>query len=392
MVGRGALVAAVVAAILLAVASASGASQQLRLALLPLPKTALGPAGHALPLAADSGADSNAHSASQASGNVTAAQLKHLGRISGYSLDYGSPLTGSPAVGEIGTEVEQYRTAAEARKGLGFWHKQELDVRELKAIGLNVSFKKIALAQVHQPHWAYLTIGKIHGLKPIYGVDAQLLDGAYLLDVSIGAGSAAAAKRLLPVIAQKLDRRLRLAQSGGLHAKVVTLPRGRPGPPPHGPKPGSMVLTRSDLGTPATIQHAGYVSPRSAFDEYAVSTYDESVAPAGSYAYFSQEASLAGSALEVKYFAALGAGALARAGGSVGSATPVNVQSAGDHAYGEVVRASIGGNPAYEAIVVLWRGKYLDFVLGASPTKLTASDVQGLAQKAAHRLNLAVGG
>ena len=193
------------------------------------------------------------------------------------------------------------------------------------------------------------------------------------------------------MIAQKLDQRLRLAQSGGLHAKPVTLPRGKPGPPPHGPKPGSMVLTRSDLGTPATIQHAAYVSPRSAFDEYAVSTYDESVAPAGSYAYFSQEASLAGSALEVKYFAALGAGALARAGGAVGSATPVNVHSAGDHAYGEVVRASIGGNPAYEAIVVLWRGKYLDFVLAASPTKLTASDVQSLAQKAAHRLNLAVG-
>ena len=392
MVRRGALVAAVVAAILLSVASASGASQQLRIALLPLPKTVLGRAGHALPLAADSGADSNAHSASQASGSVTAAQLKHLGRISGYSLDYGSPLTDSPTVGEIGTEVEQYRTAAEARKGLAFWRKQELDVRELKAIGLNVSLKKIALAQVHQPHWAYLTIGKIHGLKPIYGVDAQLLDGAYLLDVSIGAGSAAAAKKLLPVIAQKLDRRLRLAQSGGLHAKPVTLPRGKPAPSAAGAEAGVDGATRSDLGTPATIQHAGYVSPRSAFDEYAVSTYDGRWLRPVPTPLLARGFARREDALEVKYFAALGAGALARAGGSVGSATPVNVQSAGDHAYGEVVRASIGGNPAYEAIVVLSRGKYLDFVLGASPTKLTASDVQSLAQKAAHRLNLAVGG
>ncbi len=391
MVGRGALVAAVAAAVLLTVASASGASQQLKLAVLPLPKTALGQAGHSLSLAADSGADSNAHSASQASGNVTAAQLQHLGRVSGYSLDYGNPFSGSPAVSEIATEAEQYRSAALARKGLGFWRKQELDNRQLKSIGLNVTFKKVALAHVAQPHWAYLTIGKVHGLKPVYAVDAEMLDGDYLLDVSIGAGSAAAAKRLVPGIAQKLDQRLRLAQSGDLHAKPVTLPRAKPGPLPHGPKPGSMVLTKSDVGTPATIQRSGYVNPRNAFDEYATSAYDLLMAPAGSYGYFSQEVMLANSALEVKYFAALGAAALAHGGGEVGAATPVNVGSAGDHAHGELVRATIGGNPAYEAVVVLWRGKYLDFVLGASPTKLTASDVQSLAQKAAHRLNVGVG-
>lgn len=391
MVWRGALAAALVAAILLPVASASGASQP-KLAVLPLPKTALGQAGSSLTLAADSGADSNAHSASQASGNVTTAQLTHLGRVSGYTLDYGDPFTDSPGVSEIATEAEQYRTAAAAQKGLGFWRRQELDVKELKAVGLDVSFKKVALPHVGNPHWAYLTIGRIHGLKPVYGLDAQLVDGAYLLDVSIAAGSAAAAKGLVPTVAQKLDERFRLAQAGRLHAKPVALPQRKPGPPPHGPKPGSMVLTRSDLGTPATIRRAGYVNPRNAFDEYASSAYDLQMAPAGTYGYLSQEVSLAGSALEVKYFAALGAGAIAHAGGAVGSATPVNVGSAGDHAQGELVQASIGGNPAYEAIVVLWRGKYLDFVLGASPTKLTASDVQSLAQKAAHRLNAAFGG
>jgi hypothetical protein len=210
MVGRGALVAAVAAAVLLTVASASGASQQLKLALLPLPKTALGQAGHALPLAADSGADSNAHAATQGTGDFSAKQLKHLGRVSGYLLDYGSPFSDTAGVSQIQTEVEQYRSAAKARRGLAFWRKQELDVRLLKKFGLHVSFKKIALPNVHGPHWAYLTTLSANGLSPLHGVDAQLLDGNYLLDVNV-AGSPAEVERLVPTLARKFDQRLRLA-------------------------------------------------------------------------------------------------------------------------------------------------------------------------------------
>ena len=101
MLGRGALGAAFVAAVLLPVAAASGASQ-LKLALLPLPRAALGQDGRSLSLAPDSGSDSNAHAASQTTGNVTAAQLKRLGRISGYVLDYGTPFSDSPAVSSMG--------------------------------------------------------------------------------------------------------------------------------------------------------------------------------------------------------------------------------------------------------------------------------------------------
>jgi hypothetical protein len=392
MVGRGALIAVFVAAVLLPVASASGAAQQVKLAVLPLPRTALGPAGRSLSVAPDSGADSNAHAASEASGNVTAAQIKRLGRISGYLLDYGTPFSDSPAVSEIQTEAEHYRTAAAAQAGLGFWRKQELDVRQLKAVGFDVSFKKVALAHVPQQHWAYLSTGKLHGLKPVYAVDAEIVQGPYLLDVSIAAGSAPAAKALVSSIAQKFDQRVRLALAGRLHAKAVPLARGKPGPPAHGPQPSRIVLTKSDLGTSASIQHAAYVSPRSAFDEYAISAYDLSMAPAGSYGYLAQEVSVAKSTQEVKYYAALGARALAHAGGAVGKATAVNLHGVGDHAYGELVRASISGSPAYEAIVVLTRGKYLDFVVAASSTKLAAADAQSLAQKAAHRLNVAVTG
>lgn len=389
MVRKALLVAAFVAAVLVPVASAS---PQLELAVLPLPRAELGTAGRSMSLAPDSGVDSNAHAASQTTGNVTAARLKRLGRVSGYLLDYGTPFGDSPAVSQIQTDVEQYRTAAAARKSLGFWRKQELDNRALKAFGLDVSFKKVALTHVAGPHWAYLSIGRIHGLKPVYAVDAELVDGAYLLDVSIGAGSAGAAKRLAPVIVQKLVQRFRLAQEGHLHAKPVKLDRAKPGPPARGPKPSRVVLTRADVGSPTTIQHAGYVSPRNAFDEFAISAYDLAMAPGGQYAALEQEVSVARSLLEVKYFSALAAGVLAHAAGGGGTATKVDLSAVGDNAFGELVQASAGSSAASEAIVVLSRGKYLDFVVAVATTKLAATDVQTLAQKAAHRLNLAVPG
>jgi hypothetical protein len=132
------------------------------------------------------------------------------------------------------------------------------------------------------------------------------------------------------------------------------------------------------------------VSPKNAFDQYAISAYDLAMSPAGSYAELEQEVTAARSVLEVKYFGALAAGALARAVGG-GNATPVDLSSVGDNAFGELVQVSVGANSASEAIVVLSRGKYLDFVIAGATSKLAASDVQSLAHKAAHRLNLAVG-
>jgi hypothetical protein len=384
MVGRGALVAAAVAVALLSVASAPGASQQPKLALLPLPKSALGQAGRSLSLAADSGADSNAHAAAQGTGDFTAEQLKHLGRVSGYLLDYGSPFSDTSGVSQIQTEVEQYKSPAQARRALAFWRKQELDVRLLKKFGLHVAFKKLALSDVHGQHWAYLTTLSTKGLSPLHGVDAQLLDGDYLLDVNV-AGSPAQVEKLVPALVRKLDRRLRLAQSGRLQAKSVTLPHAKPGPPAHGPKPAQMVLTRSDVGKPATIRHGGYVSPKNSFDEYALSAYDLAMAPAGSFGFLQQEVSATRTAVEVRYFSAVAAGAFSSAG--IGTVTPVDLSSVGDNAFGEILQIQNGAQSVYEALIVLSRDKYLDFLSVASKTKLAAADVQSLAQKAAQRLN-----
>lgn len=384
MVARGAAVAAVVAAILLPVASASGSAQQLKLAVLPLPKSALGSAGHSLPLAADSGADSNTHAAAQGTGDFTAKQLKHLGRVSGYLLDYGSPFSDSSGVSQIETEVERYRSAAKARRGLAFWRKQELDVRLLKKFGLHVTFKKLALSNLHHPYWAYLTTLSANGLSPLHGVDAQMLAGDYLLDVNV-AGPPAEAERLVPTLVRKFDQRLRLAESGHLHAKPVTLPHPKAGPPAHGPKPSRMVLTRSDVGKPTTIRHGGYVSPKNSFDEYALSAYDLAMAPAGSFGFLQQEVSATRTAVEVRYFAAVAAGAFSS--GGLGTVTPVDLSSVGDNAFGEILQISSGGQSVDEALLVLSRNKYLDFLSVATKSKLTTSDVQALAQKAAQRLN-----
>jgi hypothetical protein len=148
-----------------------------------------------------------------------------------------------------------------------------------------------------------------------------------------------------------------------------------------------MVLTRSDVGKPATIRHGGYVSPKNSFDEYALSAYDLTMAPAGSFGFLQQEVSATKTTVEVKYFSAVAAGAFSSAG--IGTVTPVDLSSVGDNAFGEILQISSGNQTVWEALVVLSRDKYLDFLSVANKTKLTAADVQALAQKAAQRLNAA---
>jgi hypothetical protein len=67
--------------------------------------------------------------------------------------------------------------------------------------------------------------------------------------------------------------------------------------------------------------------------------------------------------------------------------THVDLSSVGDNAFGEILEITSGGQSVDEALLVLSRNKYLDFLSVATKNKLTASDVQTLAQKAAQRLN-----
>ena len=224
MVRRG-FVAAALAAVVLVPAAAASSASQVQLALVPLPKSTLGPAGHSLPLARDSGVVSNAEAASEATASVTAAQLTRLGRVSGYLLDYGNPFGGAAGVTEIQTAIERYRNAADARKGLDFWRRDELNSSSLKKLGIDFSVKALRPSGIPGPHWVYAGTATIKGLKPIHGVDAEFEQGQYLLDVSVSAGSTSAAAQLVPTVARRLYQRMRLALAGRLHASPVKLPR-----------------------------------------------------------------------------------------------------------------------------------------------------------------------
>ncbi len=382
------MLAALGAAVLVPAASSARGASQVDLAVVPLPKSALGAAGRPLPLARDSGVVSNTEAASDASGNVTAKQLKRLGRSTGYLLDYGNPFGSASGVFEIQTAVDRYRSAAAAHKGLAFWRRDELNNSSLAKLGLDFSVHKLRLAGIPGPHWAYSATAEIKGLEPIHGVDAELQDGEYLLDISISAGTNSAAARLVPTVARKLHQRLQLALAGRLRAQPVKLPRPlKPGPPAHGPKPATLVLRKADLGSPATVAHKGYSKPKDAFDPNALSAYELTMAPAGQYSVLSQQIVVGANKLEVQYFGAIALGGVAAGFGKAAKATPVDLGSVGDNARGEILQVAVGSRKAYEAVVVLSHGAYLDFLAAVSPSAPTSASVQSLARLTAKRLD-----
>jgi hypothetical protein len=392
--GVGVVAVALAAATLMPGAgSAASGTAPVKLAIVPLPKSALGAAARALPIARDSGVVSNADAASNSIAKVTPAQLTRLGRITGYLLDYGTPFSARPGIREIQTEIDRYRTAADARNGLAFWRRDEVKGPSLlKKFGLDLSLKKQQLPGVSGASWSYGGTLAVKGLEPMHGVDAAFQRGQYVLDVSVSAGSAASAERLAPTIARTLFERARLAFAGRLHAGSVRLPRPlRPGPPPHGPKPADMVLTKSDFGGSATIQRQGYGKPKDSLDQNALSAFDQTMAPAGSFLDVSQEVVVGGSRLEVRYFAAVLPGEAAYGLGSKSQPDPVALGGVGDNARAGIVKVAVGGRTGYAAVVVLSRGSYLDFVVATRLSAITKTEVRKLAQSGAKRVDAGFG-
>jgi hypothetical protein len=385
---RKVLLGAALAAAVLVPAAWASSTASVKLALVPVPKSALGSAARNLPIARDSGVANNAEEASNASGDVSPKQLRRLGRITGYLLDYGNPFGSSAGVREVQTEIELYRSSTAAHKGLGFWRRQEVQEPDLKGLGIHFSLKRLRLSGLPKPDWAYAQAISIKGLKPIQGVDAEFQHGPYLLDVSVAAGSTAAAARLVPTLARHFYKRLQLALSGGLHANPVKLPSElKPGPPPHGPKPSALVLRTADLGQGSKVLQKGYSKPKSSFDKNALSVYGLTIASQATFPVLSQQVLVGASTLEVQYFGAIAIAGAAAGSGKANPATPVDLSGVGDNARGELLQVAVNGQKVNEALVVLTHGSYLDFVVEASPTAFTAAKVQSLAQVAAKRLN-----
>ena len=129
-------------------------------------------------------------------------------------------------------------------------------------------------------------------IAPVSSLDERFADGRYVLEVTVSAGTASAAKALAPKLAKKLDARLRLALKGRLHAKPVKLPKQKAGPPTGGPDLTAMALRTSDLSGAATLVGEGYgVAPTvlDFVDLTASSDYSLLMLPAGPFYLLGQE-------------------------------------------------------------------------------------------------------
>jgi hypothetical protein len=254
------LIAAVAAAAaLLAAAAVPAASAksggQVKLSVLPLPKSSLGSAAQRLRLEHDSGVRPKwALLGLPVTPNrsfIPEGAFDAI-RISGYALNYGLGASGRAGVTEVWTSVDQYDTSADAQKGLYLWKREERRVTQYTG-GLAFAIKAEKVAAVGSGRFAFLVRYRAANIAPLFGFDEQFTQGRYQADVTVWAGRTAAAEKLAPKLARKLEARIKLALAGRLHAKPVKLPaRQKAGPPPGGPHLSPLGLKPTDLGVQAS--------------------------------------------------------------------------------------------------------------------------------------------
>lgn len=368
--------AALVAAVLVPSALASH-RHTVKLALVPLPKSALGPAAASFSLAYDSGPVSNANAAAHTS-DATAKTFKKLGRVAGYGLEYGNAFTGAAGVTDVRTNVEAYKTARDARRALVFWKKEDAALGTLNNPGLSVTSVPVEVPApaTHTSHFAYLTSYSAANIAPVSGIDEQVADGHYVLDIIVTAGVAATAEALAPQLAGKLDARLRLARKGRLHAKPVKLPTAQKiGRPPGGPDLSVLALRKSDLVGKASVSK-GYVA-----DPGAISDYSVFMLPAGPFEALDQEIEWYPFANEASFFADFeNAISLAQKG-----TTPLDLSSLRDGAQGSVTV----GSKFSQGQVFFASGNLAEFIFMSGSGAVHSDDVMSVAQAAASRIDAA---
>jgi hypothetical protein len=368
------LVAALAAAVLVPIASADR-SHRVNLALVPLPKRLLGPQARAFALAHDSGSVSNASAASHTP-DASTATLKKLGRLGGYALEYGNAFTGAPGLTDVRTSIDRYKTAADARKALAFWAKEDAGLSALDQPGFSVTNVRVNVPAVGKTkHFAYLTSYSASNIAPVSGLDEQIAEGRFILDVIVTAGTPAAAEALAPKLAKKLDARLRLALKGRLRAKPVKLPKLKAGPPRGGPDLSVLALRKTDLVGKATVNKA-YVA-----DPAAISDYSVFMLPAGQFDALDQEIEWYPVANEASFFADFQHASALAANGT----TALDLSSLGDGAEGSVTASS----SVSTGLVVFSSGKLAEFIFLGAQGSIATSDVLGVAQAAAHRIDTA---
>jgi hypothetical protein len=387
------LVIGLLAAMVFAPAASARPSQRVKLAVVVLPKPALGKAGRSLALARGSGVVSNA-AAPNDSITATADTFAKLGRVTGYVLTYGDRYSGRAGVTEITTGVEQYKSSAAAKRGLAFWKSDDPKITVLKPYGLDVAVKAMKAPRIGTHRFAAGTTFTVPNAAPVAFVDERFTDGRYVLDVKVAAGSLSAAVGPAAKLARSLDHRLRLAEAGKLRGKPVKLPpQLAPGAPPGGPDLSTLALTASDLGSPATLGNHLYATPSAP----ALSAYELDWNPAGALDQLSQLIAWFPTANDAtvltRFEETVIAHSLANLSGvDAGQFTPVDLSAVGDNACGGVVSVTSGQQTVYLAVIALSSGKASDLILVGSTSPIQDSDVVSLAQAAAARLDAGLSG
>lgn len=387
------VVALVVAGVLIPTAAAARKPKpHVKLALLPLPQSALGVAGASLPLQwQDSGTVTNLDAASRANApDVEGKQLRKLGRVLGYSLDYGDPYTGAAGVTEIKTWVDRYRTAVAAKRGLAFWRKDVLTTSVTAVGSFTSTHRKLAPRRVGQGGFSYLFTEQAASLSPIFRVVEQAREGRYVIGVAVSAGGATAATQLAPSLTRKLAARVRTAVAGRLHGAPVSIQSPtEPGPPPGGPDLSKLVVQPSDLGEQQAEQLMQGYTPAA----YTVSHYFTYFGPAGPDDELDENLSWYATPTEATQIAAYagyfgGHLAVFSNGPLTIAAKAVDVSSAGDNATADLVGISPFKTPVFdEAVVTLTKGQLVDQAIIATGGLVEPASVQSVATAMAKRLD-----
>jgi hypothetical protein len=394
------ILAAAAAAAIVGPSAGAGRSLQSELALMPLPKTQLGPTAALLPLDRDSGVETNAEAANNtSSATMTAAGFAKLGRITGYTLDYDDAGGAALGVGhgllEVQTEVELYRSAADAARGLAFWRKDEIAATHIKISGVKISLAPLKLPAIGTASFAFSGHESVAGKPPVYGVDVYFTTGRIVGEVSVSAADGSSAPPLALALAPKLASRVAGVIAGTITGTPVALPgKAKAGPPPGGLALAPLALTPADLGGGKVGSQGYQLDP----DLNPISDYDRTIVGDSTYVSFEEQVELFHSATEASYSAnVLGrafssksffeqvAGAdFKQANITVTALTPIHV-SAGDEAFAARATFHAGnGVNVYAGFIVLRVGSTIETVY-AFGTQLTPASIASLAQLAGTR-------
>jgi hypothetical protein len=349
---------------------------------MPVPAAELGGAAAKLPLAQDSGPQSNADAASQANGHITAGQLTRIGRLTGYMLDYGTPaFAGNVLV--IQTNVELYKSPAAAKKGVALWAKDATDLKVLKRIpGLTPTASLVGAPAFGAEAFEAGGILKAAGKATVYYDGFEFRRGTVVGAASALAGTKAAAASLARAAAQRLSARIHQVLAGRIGGSAPALPKVKAGPPAHGPAPARLALTPDDFGG-GKVSKQGY---RTDTDLGPISEYSRTFTPAGPFPYVQEQVILFATPGQASFVATVlrGAGTAASvdalAKGTNFHATSVPVHG-GDEAYATDGQIDYpDGKAAFLAFVIVRVGPSVEFVSLAAPpsTPLTALQMQAL--------------